>query len=234
MRSRRQQNAQPVSRVLSKACHARAVVLLAVLLLVFRPGSAKAQSGSASPTPSQPQSQKASQPEAESVASGQKDSANKPQTAPASAKADAKKSTPKAKHVYTNEDLSGIGGTISVVGSGSSEGASAANDNSKVRPRSNPGSSGDKDEAYWRGKAHTIRDQIAAVDQQIDKVKQEIAKSGPAAFDPTTRLQQNVIIVHDRNAELQQLQDRKQNLEKQLDELTDEGRKAGADSGWFR
>ena len=42
------------------------------------------------------------------------------------------------------------------------------------------------------------------------------------------------LIVHDRNAELQHLQDRKQNLEKQMDDLTDEGRKAGADPGWFR
>ena len=45
---------------------------------------------------------------------------------------------------------------------------------------------------------------------------------------------QSVIIIHDRNAEVKDLEDRKQGLEKQLDELADEGRKAGADSGWFR
>jgi hypothetical protein len=79
-----------------------------------------------------------------------------------------------------------------------------------------------------------MKDQIAAVDQQIDKVKEEIAKSGPAGVDPSTGLTQNVIIIHDRNAQLKELEERKQNLERQLDDLADEGRKAGADSGWFR
>jgi cell division protein FtsB len=53
-------------------------------------------------------------------------------------------------------------------------------------------------------------------------------------MDPSTGLTQNVIIIHDRNAELKALQDRRQNLERQLDNLADQGRRAGADPGWFR
>lgn len=79
-----------------------------------------------------------------------------------------------------------------------------------------------------------IKDQIAAVDQQIEQKKDEIAKAGPASMDPSTGLAQNVIIIHDRNAELKALQDRRQNLERQLDSLADQGRRAGADPGWFR
>jgi septal ring factor EnvC (AmiA/AmiB activator) len=79
-----------------------------------------------------------------------------------------------------------------------------------------------------------IQDQIAAVDQQIEQKKVEISKAGPASMDPSTGLTQNVIIIHDRNAELKALQDRRQNLERQLDNLADQGRRAGADPGWFR
>ncbi len=91
-----------------------------------------------------------------------------------------------------------------------------------------------KDEAYWRGRADAIKRQIADVDRQIDDKKAEIAKAGPTSFDPSAGLSQGVIIIHDRNAELKDLEDRKQSLENQLDQLADEGRKAGADSGWFR
>jgi cytoskeletal protein RodZ len=233
MRSCRK-NVPLASTVLSKACYTRAFLVVAVLLLVFWAASA----GSASAAQSQPQtqSQKASQPGSQSVTAAPKDSGDKQQSlADTSSKANAKTNKPKSKHVYTNDDLSGIGGGISVVGNGSSGSDSAVNGHLSTGPQGDgPASSSDKNEAYWRGRARAIRDQIAAVDQQIDKVKQEIAKSGPAAFDPTTGLTQNVIIVHDRNADLQHLQDRKQNLEKQMDELTDEGRKAGADPGWFR
>jgi hypothetical protein len=46
--------------------------------------------------------------------------------------------------------------------------------------------------------------------------------------------QAGVIFVEDRNAQIQQVQKQKEGFERQLDELTEEGRKAGADSGWFR
>jgi len=43
-----------------------------------------------------------------------------------------------------------------------------------------------------------------------------------------------VIMVEDRNAEIKKLEDRKADLQNSLDQLAEEGRKAGADSGWFR
>ena len=41
-------------------------------------------------------------------------------------------------------------------------------------------------------------------------------------------------MVEDRNMEIKRLNDQKAELQKQLDDLAEEGRKAGADSGWFR
>lgn len=210
----------------------------AVTLLFVWPLHARAQSEVATPAGSQApaQAQTSSQTQAKKTAQPVKfspqDSGNKPTSvADAAPKANADKVKPKPKHVFTNDDLSGLGGGISVVGDSDRGAAGDSRGGSQVRSAT---PSGDKNEAYWRQRAQAIRDQIAGVDQQIDKVKQEIAKSGPASFDPTTGLTQNVIVLHDRNADLQRLQERKQAFEKQLDDLADEGRKAGANPGWFR
>jgi septal ring factor EnvC (AmiA/AmiB activator) len=217
--------------------------ILVALLLAFWPGrSARAQSNTTSTASSQSSSQEQSQKSSQSATSSSTraqagSAAETDPLAEAARKASAaKKSRP--KHVYTDDDLSSIRGGISVVGDGSSDGDSAGTADSGEGARGNNSSSSGggtgQDEAYWRGKAQAIKDRIASVDQQIARVKAEIAKSGPAAMDPVTGLTQNTIIIHDRNAEVQQLQDRKAGLEHQLDELADQGRRAGADPGWFR
>lgn len=234
--------AEPAPARTKKGRSINAFFVAAVALMLLRPFPAHTQSQSASPAvsqaPAQPQgsSQTQSNKATQSAKASQENSASKqPSAADAAHKANAAPNKPKAKHVFTNDDLSGLGGGVSVVGSESSDRGSAVNQNSNAGLQGrNAAPSGDRNEAYWRQRAQAIKDQIAAVDQQIDKVKQEIAKSGPASFDPTTGLTQNVIVLHDRNAELQRLQDQKQRFEKQLDDLTDEGRKAGADPGWFR
>jgi hypothetical protein len=232
------------------ACRRVGLPLAAVLVAAFLPAfSAKAQSASPKPTSAEPQSQtsveSSSQPQSQPVAQPSPQPASQPATpAPAlqavsgakqetlgdAARQNAQKPKPKPRHVYTDEDLSSMGGTISVVGDASSSGQSADNSNAQ----GSDASSGSKDETYWRGRADAIKSQIADVDRQIEDKKAEIAKAGPASFDPSAGLSQGVIVIHDRNAELKDLEDRKQSLENQLDQLADEGRKAGADSGWFR
>jgi hypothetical protein len=242
MKSSRE-NMQRAYVVLRKPCWIPGVALLAVLFLILWPAgsamaqsnAAPAQSSTASQSQSQAQSQPASQsaPPAQSAQDAQTDSATQPQSlGDAARKANAQKDKPKSKHVYTDDDVSSIGGTISVVGNGSSARGSADNANSGAGNATQ--SSASKDEAYWRQRADAIKGEIADVDRQIDAKKDEIAKAGATSFDPSAGLSQGVIIIHDRNAELKELEDRKQSLENQLDELADEGRKAGADSGWFR
>lgn len=211
-------------------------VLLLLLVGAWAMDSANAQSGAPAQSEPAPQnrsqaitpsgSQPATIPQATSNATSQS-------LADAARKANAQKDKPKSKHVFTNDDIENVGGTISVVGNGSSVGTPSGNVNSNSQDNVTATSDA-KDEAFWRGRARPIKDQIAAVDQQIGQKKDEIAKAGPASFDPSTGLSQNVIIIHDRNAELRELEERKERLEKQLDDLADEGRKAGADSGWFR
>ncbi|MGD1212249.1 MAG: hypothetical protein ABR973_12945 [Candidatus Acidiferrales bacterium] len=214
----------------------RLLLLAALLLPFFAAPSAMAQSATAPPAQSQPQSPSPSQtpPQtaSQSETPAQAGSGDNPQSLGDLARAaNAQKDKPKAKHVFTDENLSSVRGTISVVGDGSSGGSTGGQNSSAGQGNA---SSASKDEAYWRGKAQAIKDQIADIDRQIDAKKAEIAKAGPASFDPSAGLSQGVIIVHDRNAELKDLEDRKQRLQAQLDSLADEGRKDGADSGWFR
>jgi hypothetical protein len=229
MKSNRE-NLQSGFAVSSWDCRGSVLALLVLLLLLFWPAaSAMAQSASAPPAQTPAPAQAAPQP-----GTSQTDTGNKPQSLGDAARAaKAQKDNPKAKRVYTGDDLAHIHGTISEVGNGSTGDRSTEDSYSGAASEENQSSAANK-EAFWRERARVIQDQIAAVDQQIEQKKVEISKAGPASMDPSTGLTQNVIIIHDRNAELKSLQDRRQNLERQLDSLADQGRRAGADPGWFR
>jgi hypothetical protein len=229
MKSNRE-NLQSGLAVSSWDCRGSVLALLVLLLLLFWPAaSAMAQSASAPPAQTPAPAQAAPQP-----GTSQTDTWNKPQSLGDAARAaKAQKDNSKAKRVYTGDDLAHIHGTISEVGNGSSGDRSTEDGYSGAASEENQSSAANK-EAFWRERARVIQDQIAAVDQQIEQKKVEISKAGPASMDPSTGLTQNVIIIHDRNAELKSLQDRRQNLERQLDSLADQGRRAGADPGWFR
>src|SRR6266436_267506 len=87
---------------------------------------------------------------------------------------------------------------------------------------------GTNTEAYWRDRARQFLDAIAQTDEQIAQKKEEIRKFGSGGFDVTTGMKDNIAYINDRNAQLKQLETHKADLEKQFEELQDEGRKAGA------
>lgn len=144
------------------------------------------------------------------------------------------KDKPKPKKVYTDEDLSGMSGSgVSVVGA-----EKAPETKKKADKESEPGASAagksGQDESYWRKRARELLDRIAAVDQQIAKVKDDIKKYGNGGFDVTTAWKNNIAYINDRNGQVKELEKRKADLEKKLDLLQEEGRKAGAPPEWFR
>jgi outer membrane murein-binding lipoprotein Lpp len=47
-------------------------------------------------------------------------------------------------------------------------------------------------------------------------------------------MKNNVAYIEDRNGQVKELEKRKADLEKKLDQLAEQGRKAGADPAWFR
>ncbi len=148
----------------------------------------------------------------------------------------AEKEKAKPKKVYTEEDLAGLRGNgVSVVGEDKPAGPAGA-ETSKTNGKTKTGivpMSG-QDEEYWRGKARGLLDRIAATEQRIEAKKDEIKKLGSGGFDITTGMKDNIAYIHDRNAQLQELEKHKADLQKQLDELQDAGRKVGAPSSWFR
>ncbi|HKM90161.1 MAG TPA: hypothetical protein VJX29_06065 [Candidatus Acidoferrales bacterium] len=177
---------------------------------------AQPQSQSQNPPQEQPQTP----PAVDSVAdAARKAKSDKPKTA--------------TKKVYTEDDMHSLkSGGLSVVGEKDSD-AAADSGKSETSP-AGAGAKTEKDEAYWRGRAQKIRDQMAAVDQEIAKVQDEIKKGGAAGFDAQTGRNQNVVFFEDRNAKLKNLEKKKDELQKQMDALEEEARQADVPVGWLR
>ena len=90
------------------------------------------------------------------------------------------------------------------------------------------------DEQYWRRESRKLRDQIAAVNQEIEKMKAEISKAGSGGFDVQRGRQQDKVYIIDRDSRLKKLQKQRDALQSRMDRLQEDGRKAGAPPGWFR
>jgi len=75
---------------------------------------------------------------------------------------------------------------------------------------------------------------MAQLDQQIAGIQEEIKAKGAVTIDPMSGASAGVIYIEDRNREIKQIEGQKAKLQDQLEALAEDGRKAGADSGWFR
>jgi hypothetical protein len=146
----------------------------------------------------------------------------------------AKAEKPKsAKKVYTDDDMPSLrGGGLSVVGEKASEPSTDAGKSGAKPAAAAPKNA--KDEAYWRGRAQKIREQMNAVDQQIATLRDEMKKGGNAGFDAQTGRNQNVVFFEDRSAKLRSLEKKRDDLQKQMDELEEEARRADVPIGWLR
>jgi hypothetical protein len=202
-----------------------------LLAMTWPLAAAFAQSSSSSPQSSSQQSSwaQARPPYQAQPATPDQPPPKEDSLAEAARKAKAKKPAAAKSKVYTEDDLSGLKGPgVSVVGDASKKGARRA------RPTDPGGDGGENSEEYWRGRARQILDAIAQTDEQITQKREEIKKFGSGGFDVTTGMKDNIAYINDRNGQLKDLEKRKADLEKQLDELQDEGRKAGASPAWFR
>jgi chromosome segregation ATPase len=153
---------------------------------------------------------------------------NQDAVAEAARKAKEKKAAAAKGKVFTEEDLAGLRGGVSVVGTENKKPAepepSKAEDAEEVP----------NGEAYWRGKAQPILEEMAQIDQLTTRLGEDIKKYGPAGIDVSSGMKDGVAYVRDRHAQIQKLQKKKGELQKKLDDLEEEGRKAGAKPAWFR
>jgi hypothetical protein len=209
--------------------HQKIICSLLVVACPFATASAQASffSQQSSP-PSQQSSPAQSQPPSQAQSTTPAQPPQKEDSlAEAARKAKEKKPATAKGKVYTEDDISGLKGPgVSVVGEAPKKGARPS------RPMDQDG--GQNNEAYWRGRAREILDQLTAVDQEIAQKKDEIKKYGTGGFDVTTGMKENIAYINDRNGQVKSLEKRKADLAKQLDDLQEEGRKAGAAPSWFR
>jgi hypothetical protein len=144
--------------------------------------------------------------------------------------------TKAAPKVYTEDSVSKLSGHgVSVVGDGNSgSGGTSSGTQNSYASEAQPQAAGGGQEQMWRSRARAIHDQMAQCDQRISAIKDEIAKFGAVQVDPQSGAQAGVIYIKDRNMEISRIEEQKTALQGQMDALEEEGRKAGADSGWFR
>ena len=161
----------------------------------------------------------------------------------AARKARAQKGNAAKPKVYTDDAVQNLSGHgVSVVGDGAGGGGSSyagdanasASAGAGAGAGGGPAAAGGNQEQYWRGRAAAIRNQMAQCDQKISEIQDDIAKHGAVTVDPMSGAQAGVIYVEDRNQEIKKVEQQKAGLQGQLEALEEEGRKAGADSGWFR
>jgi len=204
--------------------------------------AAKPQGGGATQTAASASTQEASA-QKSADASAQSEPKMEDQSAPASEslgdaarRARAQKTQAAKPKVYNDDSVTKLSGHgVSVVGDGNGGGGgTSSSGNSYSSGGGDVQGAAGSQESYWRGRANEIRKQMAACDQKISEIQDEIAKHGAVSVDPMSGAQAGVIFVEDRNAQIKQVEHQKDELQGQLDALAEEGRKAGADSGWFR
>jgi len=129
--------------------------------------------------------------------------------------------------VLTNEDLT----------SGNQPSTKAA---IKLIPASSPdakksitSAAPSRGEAYWRGRARQIRDEMENVDKQI-KALNEKPQPGKGDGIKIGFETYNSVIYADFESQVKELERRKEKLQKMMTALEEEARKGGALPGWLR
>jgi hypothetical protein len=130
--------------------------------------------------------------------------------------------------VFTDEDLSRLPkDDISIVGQETpSETASSLAGKTDAKPTSDHARKpAVPDEKCWRSRARGLQDKMNALDQKIATVRENIANAAGHGYD---------IHTDSLDLSLPDLLNEKEGLQKQIAQLTEEAREAGAEPGWLR
>jgi uncharacterized phage infection (PIP) family protein YhgE len=138
---------------------------------------------------------------------------------------------------YTNEDLTAVGSSASAQDKSpatSTQEENSAKEGSPVVKAEAPEKG--RDELYWRKRAKVLKDQIAAVDKQIEDLNQKIREKkgegimvGMGTYTPYM-----VAGLNNLQSQISALQREKERLQKEYSDLEEEARKAGVMPGWLR
>jgi cell division septation protein DedD len=170
-----------------------------------------------------------------------------------------KKEAPQAKRVFTNDDLPGPGSSgVSTVGAapssetpsdntaaastaGQTAGGTAADTAGGAQPAEKPKNPAE-DEAAWRKKFTDLRAKLAAAEKEANIMQRELnLKRQQYYSDPNLAMREQYRYPAGTGGEIndltKQVADKKQEIEalkRQLSELEDDLRRAGAPASWAR
>lgn len=137
-------------------------------------------------------------------------------------------SKPASPRVLTNEDLAA--GTATGTARVNTVGPAASNPDPK---NPNTAAGPKMGEAYWRGRAKQIRDEIEKVDKQI-KALNEKTQTGKSDGIKIGFETYNSVIYANFESQVKELEKHKEKLQKAMTVLEEEARKGGALPGWLR
>jgi hypothetical protein len=142
----------------------------------------------------------------------------------------------KPAKVYTNGDLPKVDSSVTPPAPAQPAATAPAASAQQPAPEEKPADSPKKDEAYWRARAAAIRDNLQRA-RTFQEALQTRINSLSADFTSRDDPAQRGVVAADRQkalAELERVKKEIKDFEKQLSDLEDEARRAGAPPGWLR
>jgi gas vesicle protein len=142
----------------------------------------------------------------------------------------------KPAKVYTNGDLPKVDSSATPAAPAQPAATAPAASAQQPAPEQKPADGPKKDEAYWRGRANEIRDNLQRA-KTFQEALQTRINSLSADFTSRDDPAQRSVVAADRQkalAELERVKKEIKDFEKQLSDLEDEARRAGVPPGWLR
>jgi hypothetical protein len=142
---------------------------------------------------------------------------------------DAAKNTKKPKKIWTEDDISKVGGGISVVGDSSSSGTARGSSQST-------GASADNSEQArqvenYREQIRQLQAQLDATDKKIDDLRNFKADNTSSSGGINPNHGYSMTPIPDQ---IKQLEEQKKQIQDKMDAVTDEARKKGIEPGQLR
>jgi hypothetical protein len=153
------------------------------------------------------------------------------QTSGTSADATTEKSKTKSKKVWTNEEISGVGGdgAISVVGKAGGAGSNAPSDNfQKITTGS---SARDQQAAVYRDRIHKLNIQLETINRKIAELRNFKAENSSPSGGINMHQRYDMTPVEEQ---VKELEEKKKHLQGQIEAVEDQARKNGFEPGQLR
>ena len=135
----------------------------------------------------------------------------------------------KPKKVWTNDEISTVGGTISVVGDSSS--GNSANSSNKSGRGTSTGSAQERQIEQYRDQLRQLQAQLDSIDKKINDLRNFKADNSSASGGIDPRHGYSMTPVADQ---IKQLEDKKKQIQAKIDAVEDEARKKGIEPGQLR